>query len=590
MELTSITSIACIVPTHDKEIAYTSSSFIPPHIQYTQQGDDYQISAKDENETLTWNINHVRTPGTIPEQEQLVNYALNGFDVASLSISVCNGPTQDMYQARKQNLDAIFQILESKLGSKPDIQIEFAYVCLHDQGCYDLRKELDRSNESMIERGLEGIMKPAKLKEIWSDALRGTAWPSILTIKLIDPAKDTVGRLSLVDLLHPRFSSLLNSGKDKCYHSFQKLVNTITAVTTPGYNGKLSTNNCFLIHELEKYITGRNKLIVFGFMNDKMVTEIHWRETKSLLYLMQALKDMPVRMVPNPSAKEVIDNKHLKQSTTTMTKQNKSLKSNMEHLQRINKTLQSTLQEKERELQLFNQVEKQQMDYAQHTIEQYNSDYANIANQLENATRKLKEKNEEISSLSSGIVDLSQQLQDIKKEEQGKRDELVDALEHLLKKNEHTTRQNSELKKENRQLQREFDTVDSDNQYLKVQIQKKRRECFESNTLYDEEKRNCEKLEQKLRTEINARKLLEDKLENMKGTENVSSAELESIKEDLEQKMLEKYELKKKKIQEKAQAKISSFEPILMEKEDKINELLAKIRQLENNTDSEDQD
>lgn len=75
----------------------------------------------------------------------------------------------------------------------------------------------------MIERGLEGIMKPAKLKEIWSDALRGTAWPSILTIKLIDPSKDVVGRLSLVDLLHPRFSSLLNSSKDKCYHSFQKL-------------------------------------------------------------------------------------------------------------------------------------------------------------------------------------------------------------------------------------------------------------------------------------------------------------------------------------------------------------------------------
>lgn len=71
-------------------------------------------------------------------------------------------------------------------------------------------------------------------------------------------------------------------------------------------------SNCFLTHELEKYIIGRNKLIVFGFMNDKMVTEIHWRETKSLLDLMQALKGMPVRMVPNSSAKEVVDNKQLK--------------------------------------------------------------------------------------------------------------------------------------------------------------------------------------------------------------------------------------------------------------------------------------
>lgn len=83
-------------------------------------------------------------------------------------------------------------------------------------------------------------------------------------------------------------------------------------MTTPGYNGKLAMSNCFLTHELEKYIIGRNKLIVFGFMNDKMVTEIHWRETKSLLDLMQALKGMPVRMVPNSSAKEVVDNKQLK--------------------------------------------------------------------------------------------------------------------------------------------------------------------------------------------------------------------------------------------------------------------------------------
>lgn len=197
----------------------------------------------------------------------------------------------------------------------------------------------------------------------------------------------------------------------------------------------------------------------------------------------------------------------------------------------------------------------------------------------------MKEKNEEIASLSSGIVDLSQQLQNTKKEEQEKRDTLVEVLEHLLKENLRTKHQNDELKNENRQLQREADTFESDNQYLKAQTQKRRRECFEANSLYDEEKRNCEKLEQRLRAEISARKKLEDKLENMKGSEGgVSPAKLERIKEELEQKMAEKYELKKKKIQEKAQAKLSSFEPILQEKDDKINMLLEKIRLLENDT------
>lgn len=134
----------------------------------------------------------------------------------------------------------------------------------------------------------------------------------------------------------------------------------------------------------------------------------------------------------------------------------------------------------------------------------------------------MKEKNEEIASLSSGIINLSQQLQDDKKEEQEKRDKLVEALEHLLEENRRIEHQNGELKKENRLLQRESDTFGSDNQYLKGQIQKKRRECFEANSLYDEEKMNCEKLERKLRAEVSARKLLESKLENMEESEGVN--------------------------------------------------------------------
>lgn len=79
------------------------------------------------------------------------------------------------------------------------------------------------TEESMIERGMEGIMKPAKLREIWENASRGTKWPSILVIKLTDLRKNTVGRIAVFDLLHPRFSPLLNSSSENGYNSFQKL-------------------------------------------------------------------------------------------------------------------------------------------------------------------------------------------------------------------------------------------------------------------------------------------------------------------------------------------------------------------------------
>lgn len=84
------------------------------------------------------------------------------------------------------------------------------------------------------------------------------------------------------------------------------------ALTDTGYEGELPTNSCFLTKEIEKYLIGRNKLTIFGYMNEKIVTDIHWRETKRLLQLMDSFYNMPVRMLPNPSAKEILDKKNLK--------------------------------------------------------------------------------------------------------------------------------------------------------------------------------------------------------------------------------------------------------------------------------------
>lgn len=47
MELTSISTIACIVPTIDpKEPIFASATFKPQELKYTKQIDEYQLSVQ----------------------------------------------------------------------------------------------------------------------------------------------------------------------------------------------------------------------------------------------------------------------------------------------------------------------------------------------------------------------------------------------------------------------------------------------------------------------------------------------------------------------------------------------------------------
>lgn len=52
-----------------------------------------------------------------------------------------------MSLARKQNLEAFFSLLNIKLDERTDVKIEYSYVGFYDTGCYDLRKEVDRTSE-----------------------------------------------------------------------------------------------------------------------------------------------------------------------------------------------------------------------------------------------------------------------------------------------------------------------------------------------------------------------------------------------------------------------------------------------------------
>lgn len=56
---------------------------------------------------------------------------------------------------------------------------------------------------------------------------------------------------------------------------------------------------------MTKYISGHNKLVVFGYLNDTISTEIQARETRFLLDFICSLKDIPVRMLLNPTQSQI---------------------------------------------------------------------------------------------------------------------------------------------------------------------------------------------------------------------------------------------------------------------------------------------
>lgn len=71
---------------------------------------------------------------------------------------------------------------------------------------------------------MDDIMKKVdNLRTIKEIAQKNSSLPTILTIKLKNLKKNTVGRLVLIDLLHPQFSHLLNKGNDKLFFSFSQL-------------------------------------------------------------------------------------------------------------------------------------------------------------------------------------------------------------------------------------------------------------------------------------------------------------------------------------------------------------------------------
>ncbi|GAA5815617.1 hypothetical protein MFLAVUS_009129 [Mucor flavus] len=212
------------------------------------------------------------------------------------------------YQKRMEEKKRIFEELEKEI--KPNTSIEYIYFCVTDRDCYDMRKEVSRSNKSVIERGIDTWMKKTNTPmDIWKDISGGTQLPHVLKIKLTDALTKRPGYLYIFDLLHPRFLSptLETKRGSVIYSSFQAIRHLVDLV--------ISTNNTYDIHTaynnevwsslLVPFLCGFGKLLVLGYLNE--CPKKHKVETLMALDFIAKMRCIKSKSLPNNAILKVFD-------------------------------------------------------------------------------------------------------------------------------------------------------------------------------------------------------------------------------------------------------------------------------------------
>ncbi|KAI7893845.1 uncharacterized protein EV154DRAFT_478897 [Mucor mucedo] len=249
-----------------------------------------------------WDISHHMKPASVStkEQENLVDYALKGYDVATISLSA--GNPEAIKYAKLHNLQLYLNILQWKLDHSPSETV-MQYVCLSltDDYVIDLRRDKIHSNVSLCEKGIDFLLKKSNsVKDIWSKVeYVDNKLPLMIKVKLVDKKRLTQGCLIYMDLLHPSFSShesLKESEQLKI--SCNNLYNAVRAVLPP-HDCNFVGKSCFLTQELLEYISGRKKLTIYAFLQDCIEDESCLNNTISCLDFITRLKGITVVMIKN---------------------------------------------------------------------------------------------------------------------------------------------------------------------------------------------------------------------------------------------------------------------------------------------------
>lgn len=346
MKATTINTIACVVPIHNTEAEpkQQACTFNKETVDNKQE-----LSATIDNKQLQWKFDRVVDDASSLKDEScnLIDSVLEGYNAAYFSLSVSDGHRRTMDEQRNKTFDVIFEQFETAIGNSTEsFEIEYAFLGLMNRECYDVRKKIVRTNDSMETRGIDSIMrtvdKVGKIRELMID--REMTAPYFLSIKVTNTNTKAIGRFAIIDLLYSPFSP---SVRDNTLNSIQDI---ISALTTPKYTGLMQLGSSFLAKEITKYICGHNELLLILFMNDRIVNEVHSRNTLFLLSLVSSFTGMPVRTFPNMI---ISNNAELKKIRSEI----KKLSKESEKLEKLHQNLVSQLHERCKTIERLKEME-----------------------------------------------------------------------------------------------------------------------------------------------------------------------------------------------------------------------------------------
>ncbi|KAI9270434.1 hypothetical protein BDA99DRAFT_320297 [Phascolomyces articulosus] len=201
----------------------------------------------------------------------------------------------------KLDVDLIKYNNQRRKEDRAEIQVDYTYIGLVDNFCYDLRVGRRIENAELLENGLEPLMKRVThAARIWDKVRPGSSVPYIVHLRLTDEAK-FLGNLVIVDLLQPEFQKPIVI-KPACsiYYSFTQLRKVIVqAVNTHDFSKpfSLDLNSCVLTKLLAEYLVGLGRTIVIMHLNESLYYNIE--ETLHALRFGQFLQTIQCCTVAN---------------------------------------------------------------------------------------------------------------------------------------------------------------------------------------------------------------------------------------------------------------------------------------------------
>ncbi|KAG1472439.1 hypothetical protein G6F56_001538 [Rhizopus delemar] len=153
------------------------------------------------------------------EHDEIIDNFINGYNTGLLFLSV--GTEVSTLLRRNKDMKFVLSKLEKSLGK--DYSIEYIYISITDEYCYDIKRNKQYSNSEMLKVGIDSLMYKAKnMTEVWSAIKTGPKEPFILRIK---SSYKLGAHFTIIDMKHPRFSHITPAieNSPNIYYSFAKL-------------------------------------------------------------------------------------------------------------------------------------------------------------------------------------------------------------------------------------------------------------------------------------------------------------------------------------------------------------------------------